>query len=106
MKRDDVFLQYEKKVAEFKLDLIKKLSSDSTFAVNPRKKRTSNISKVEAVLKKAGQPLHITDIIASVEETFGVVLDRDSLSSAIIKQVRKEKLFMRVAPNTFALRDV
>jgi DNA-directed RNA polymerase delta subunit len=60
---------------------------------------------IEAVLKAAGKPLHVSDIIAAVEKEFGVTLDRDSLSSAIIKQVHKEKRFVRVAPNTFGLRQ-
>ena len=47
----------------------------------------------------------LTKVIAAVEKEFGVTLDRDSLSSAIIKQVHKEKRFVRVAPNTFGLRQ-
>jgi hypothetical protein len=60
---------------------------------------------VAAVLKAAVKPLHLTAIIAAVEKQFGVALDRDSLSSALIKQVHKEKHFVRVAPNTFGLRQ-
>jgi ABC-type lipoprotein export system ATPase subunit len=41
----------------------------------------------------------------TTEKEFGVTLDRYSLSSAIIKQVHKEKRFLRVAPNTFGLRQ-
>ena len=60
---------------------------------------------IDAALVAAGKPLHITEIIAAIEKEFSVTLDRDSLSSAIIKQVRKEKRFERVAPNTFGLRQ-
>lgn len=105
MKPEELFLLYEKEVAEFKLELIRKLSGQATIPEKPRKKRTSNIAMVEAVLKNAGKPLHVGDIIAAVKEKFGHVLDRDSLSSALIKQVRKEKRFVRVAPNTFGLRQ-
>lgn len=96
---------YEKRVAEFKLDLIRNLSGGSIKSDESRRKRTSNISMAETVLKNAGKPLHVSDIITAVEEKFGVTLDRDSLSSALIKQVRKEKRFVRVAPNTFNLRQ-
>jgi DNA-directed RNA polymerase delta subunit len=105
MKTQELFLLYEKEVAEFKLGLIKKLSSGGASLGKERIKRTSNISMVSAVLKATGKPLHVTEIIAAVEKQFGVTLDRDSLSSALIKQVHKEKRFVRVAPNTFGLRQ-
>lgn len=105
MKQQELFLLYEKEVAEFKLGLIRKISDDASPAGKARMKRTSNLSMIEAVLKAAGKPLHVSDIIAAVEKEFGVTLDRDSLSSAIIKQVHKEKRFVRVAPNTFGLRQ-
>jgi hypothetical protein len=105
MKPQELFLLYEKEVAEFKLDLIRKLSDDTSSPGKTGLKRTSNFSMIEAVLQAAGKPLHVTDIIAAVEKEFGVTLDRDSLSSAIGKQVHKEKRFVRVAPNTFGLRQ-
>lgn len=105
MKSQELFLQYEQEVAQFKLDLIRRLSGEITALESPRHKRTSNFSMIEAVLGAAGKPLHVTEIIAAIEKEFGITLDRDSLSSAILKQVRKEKRFMRVAPNTFSLRQ-
>jgi len=104
MKPEELFLQYEKKVAEFKIDLIRKLSQAPLALETSRRKRTSNMDMVEAVLSDAGTPLHVSDIISAVNEKFGITVDRDSLSSAIIKQVRKEKRFVRVAPNTFDRR--
>jgi len=105
MKSEPLFLLYEKRVAEFKLELIRKLSGESIPAEKFRPKRTSNIDMVETALKNAGKPLHVHDILVAVKENFGIELDRDSVSSAIIKQVRKEKRFVRVAPNTFGLRQ-
>jgi hypothetical protein len=105
MKPTDLFLLYEKEVAEFKLELIRKLSGNAALPGRIRTERTSNSSMMEAVLKAAGKPLHVTEIIAAVEKEFGVTLDRDSLSSAIIKQVRKGKRFARTAPNTFGLKQ-
>ena len=105
MKPEELFLKYEKEVAQFKLELIKRLSGDTSALEVTRHKRTSNMSMIEAALVTAGKPLHVNDIIAAIEKEFGITLDRDSLSSAIIKQVRKEKRFVRVAPNTFGLRQ-
>jgi hypothetical protein len=105
MKPHELFLQYEKEVAQFKLELIRRMSGDVSALEETRQKLTSNLSMIDAVLVAAGKPLHVNDIIAAIEREFGITLDRDSLSSAIIKQVRKEKRFLRVAPNTFGLRQ-
>lgn len=106
MKEQDLFLEYEKRVAEFKLQLIRKLTGGSSAHEKPEHKSTSNIDMAAAVLKAAGKPLHVTDIIAGVMQRFDVALDRDSLSSAITKQIKKGKRFVRVAPNTFDLRSI
>jgi dTDP-4-dehydrorhamnose reductase len=105
MKKDQLFLTYEKEVAEFKLELIRRLSKESLVSEKEGRLRTSNFAMAEKVLADAGKPLHISAIIAAIEKDFGVRLDRDSLSSAIGKQIRKGKRFVRVAPNTFGLRQ-
>lgn len=105
MKSEDLFLLYEKQVSEFKLKLIRKLSGEIALPEKLRPKRTSNMEMVEAVLKTSDKPLHVNEIIEAIREKFGIVPDRDSLSSALIKQVRKEKRFVRTAPNTFGLRE-
>jgi hypothetical protein len=105
MKKDDLFLLYEKEVAEFKLDLIRRLSRESLASEKGGQKRTSNLEMGEKVLLDAGKPLHVSEIISAVEKRFGVQLDRDSLSSAIGKQIQKGNRFVRVAPNTFGLQQ-
>lgn len=104
MESNNLFLQYAKEVAEFKLKLIRRLSEENSSKEDSKPKRKSNISLVEDVLKKAGEPLHVNDIISAVKQEFDVDLDRDSLSSALTKYDRKEERFIRVAPNTFRLR--
>lgn len=105
MEPKDIFLHYEKEVAEFKLKLIRRLSEGKLNQDQAPAKRTSNISLVENVLKNAGKPLHVNDIIDAVKKEFDVDLERDSLSSALTKYDHKEKRFIRVAPNTFGLRQ-
>lgn len=105
MKPKDLFLRYEQEVAQFKLDLIRRLASEESTLEETQSKRTSKISMVESVLAEAGKPLHVNDIIAAIDKEFGITLSRDSLSSAIIKNVRLGKRFVRVAPNTFGLRQ-
>jgi dTDP-4-dehydrorhamnose reductase len=104
MERDKLFLTYEKEVAEFKLGLIARLTGEIAPPKKPGRRRTSNFDMVEKVLEDAGKPLHVSEIIAAVEKEFNVTLDRDSLSSAMGKQIKKGVRFNRVAPNTFALR--
>jgi dTDP-4-dehydrorhamnose reductase len=105
MERDELFLTYEKEVAEFKLGLIARLARETSLPKKPGRRRTSNFDMIEKVLGDAGKPLHVSEIIAAVEKEFGVQLDRDSLSSAMGKQIRKEVRFNRVAPNTFGLKQ-
>lgn len=105
MKHDDLFMQYEKEVAKFKLLLIRRLTEDTSPPERARRRRTSKLDMIEEVLLKAGAPLHVSDIIAAVEKEFAIPLDRDSVSSAMAKHIRKAKRFVRVAPNTFGLRQ-
>jgi HB1, ASXL, restriction endonuclease HTH domain len=100
----ELFFRYEREVAEFKLQLIRRLARPTEPGETPRQKRTSNIQIVENVLAAAGRPLHVSEIIAAAQNDFGVVLERDSVSSALVKQIRKGTRFVRTAPNTFGLR--
>lgn len=99
------FLQYEREVAEFKLRLIRRLAKSAGPAAEEQDKRTSNMQAVENVLAAAGRPLHISEIIAAAQKDLGVCLDRDSLSSALSKQIRKGRRFVRTNPNTFGLKQ-
>ncbi len=67
-------------------------------------KRTSNLTIVEHILQSSGQPLHISEIIKIAKEGYNVDLERDSIVSALIKKINAGKTFIRVAPNTFALK--
>jgi hypothetical protein len=55
------------------------------------------------ILEAAGEPLHVSQIIAAAEIKFGVKLDRESLVSALSKKVVKGDRFVRTGKNTFAL---
>jgi hypothetical protein len=68
-------------------------------------KRTSNLTIVEDILQNSEQPLHISKIIQIAQKDYGVNLERDSIVSALIKKINAAKTFIRVAPNTFALKN-
>jgi hypothetical protein len=63
------------------------------------------VDVVEQVLRKAGRPLHISEIIEIADRDFGTHLDRDSVVSFVIKRMNAGRTFIRTAPNTFALRE-
>jgi len=69
----------------------------------PAQKGKSNIAIVEDVLKAAGGPLHIQDLLAQAQQRFRRKLRRDSLVSALTKKVLDGQTFVRPAPNTFDL---
>ncbi len=72
--------------------------------IKPRKSRTSQVDIVEDILRKAGTPLHISEILARARKTLGLTLDRESIVSALTKKVRKGDRFDRPDKNVFALK--
>jgi hypothetical protein len=96
------FLQYEKEIAGFKLKTINRFQKG--LKGKPQK-RTAKVDVVEHVLKIAGRPLHISEIIQIAERDFQVQLERDSIVSIIIKKINAGQRFVRTAPNTFALKE-
>jgi DNA-directed RNA polymerase delta subunit len=88
---------------EAQLRALKKLRG-SVDEEEPRSKSMSNLDIVFNILNKSGAPLHISQIIADAEKTFGVKLERESLVSALSKKILKEERFVRTGKNTFALK--
>jgi len=102
MDKFESYLQYQKEITESKLKIINRFHK----AVQPKSiKRTSKIEITENVLRIAGRPLHVSEIIHLADRDFQVTLDRDSIVSAILKKVNAGKSFIRTAPNTFALKE-
>lgn len=66
--------------------------------------RPSQVGMALDVLTEAKAPLHISEVIAAVQKRFQRTLDRESLVSALTKQLSRHPGLRRTAPNTFALR--
>jgi len=96
------FLEYEKEVTESRLKIIDRFQKG--LKEKPLK-RTSMVAVVEKVLKNAGRPMHISEVIEIAAKDYGTPLGRDSVVSSIIKKMNAGKPFVRTAPNTFALKD-
>jgi len=98
----DLFFEYEKEISEFKIKTINRLQKG--IKAKPEK-RTSKSSIVEHVLRIAGRPLHVSEIIQIANRDFNVQLERDSIVSILIKKIKVGQTFLRTAPNTFALKE-
>jgi hypothetical protein len=68
-------------------------------------KGMSQVDMVYDILRTAGKPLHITEILARVEKTFGKQVDRESVVSSLVKKVQRQDRFVRTDKNVFALKQ-
>ena len=67
-------------------------------------KSTSQIDMVHDVLRRAGSPLHISEILDRVEKLHGRRLDRESVVSSLVKKIARGDRFMRTDKNVFTLK--
>jgi len=67
-------------------------------------KRTSQIDMVQDVLRRAGKPLHISEILDRVEKLHGRRLDRESVVSSLVKKIARGERFLRTDKNVFTLK--
>jgi len=66
--------------------------------------RLSQVDMAYDILKKAPSPLHIAEILARLQATYHLSVDRESLVSSLTKKVARGDRFVRSDKNTFALR--
>jgi len=85
------------------LRAIRRAKSKGTVEPAPDK-RTSQIDMVYDVLRRAGRPLHISDILDRVEKLHGRRLDRESVVSSLVKKIARGERFLRTDRNVFALK--
>lgn len=100
MDQFEKYLQFQKEVAQATIRIVEHFQQSGEMRPE---KRTSNIGVVGDVLRNAGQPLHVSEIIIRAKQDHGVELSRDSIVSALLKKVNAGQGIVRTAPNTFAL---
>lgn len=71
----------------------------------PHDKGPSQISIAYDILKEANEPLHMSEILKRAKERFGMDIDRESITSSIIKKVHRGKMFQRTGRNTYAIME-
>ena len=67
------------------------------------RKGMSQVDMAHDILRRAGNPLHVSEIIDRIESVHGQRLDRESLVSALVKKVQRRDRFTRTDKNVFAL---
>ena len=67
-------------------------------------KSTSQIDMVQDVLRRAGKPLHISEILDRIEKLHGRRLDRESVVSTLVKKIARGDRFVRTDKNVFAVK--
>jgi hypothetical protein len=87
------------------LRAIRRLKSPEPEKQQRKEKSMSQVDMVYDVLRAAGKPLHISDILERVEKAFGQRLDRESVVSSLVKKIRRQDRFVRTDRNVFALRQ-
>ena len=70
-----------------------------------KEKSTSQIDMVHDVLRRAGKPLHISEILDRVEKAHGRRLDRESVVSSLVKKIARGQRFERSDKNVFTLKE-
>ena len=100
----DNYLEIKRELLQAQLRVVYR-HQRKTVPHGQKVKRTSNLTIVEDILQNSGQPLHISKIIQIAQKDYDVNLGRDSIVSALIKKINAGKSFVRVAPNTFALKN-
>jgi hypothetical protein len=90
-------------------DTMKALAGTSVVqtsaSLSPRRpiRTTSSVGLAHRVLKTAGGPMHVDDIIKNIEHMSGASVNKQTLVSNLSRHVKSGKTFRRVGPNTFTL---
>ena len=98
-------------VLEFQLDyqlrairiLQGKPETQSALVLRPGRRRQSLVDLSVQILTEERKPLHVDDIVRILQQRFGRLTDRDTLSSSLAKKARRGILLRQSAPATFTL---
>lgn len=74
-------------------------------AIRRGRRRQSLVDLSIQILTDEGKPLHVNELTRLLQQRFGRLTDRDTLSSALAKKARQGILLRQSAPATFTLID-
>lgn len=89
---------------EAQLRALKHIQKEPLEKIKRKRAGLSQLDVVEDILMAAGEELHINEIIKRAEKSHDMLLDRESIVSALTKKVMRKNRFMRTGKNTFALK--
>jgi hypothetical protein len=69
------------------------------------KRRQSLVDLSLQILTETRRPIHVNELVKLLQQRFGRLTDRDTLSSALAKKARQGILLRQSAPATFTLID-
>jgi len=92
---------------EYQLRAIRQLQgkpeTEPIMAPRPGRRRQSLVDLSIQILTEEGKPLHVNELARLMQQRFGRVADRDTLSSALAKKARRGILLRQSAPATFTI---
>jgi hypothetical protein len=106
----EIIIQVIELQLEYQLRAIRQLQgkTETEPAISLRKgrRRQSLVDLSINILTEEQKPLHVNDIVQLLQQRFGRISDRDTLSSALAKKARQGILIRQSAPATFSLIDL
>ena len=112
MKKEDVkevLLQVLELQLDYQLRAIRQLQGKSetepSLLRRPGRRRQSLVDLSVQMLTEERKPLHVNELVRLMQQRFGRLADRDTLSSALAKKTRRGILLRQSAPATFTLID-
>jgi len=112
MKKEDVkqvLLQVLELQLDYQLRAIRQLqgkpAAEPTVSLRRGRRRQSLVDLCIQILTEQKKPLHVNELALLLQQRFGRLTDRDTLSSALAKKARQGILMRQSAPATFTLID-
>jgi DNA-directed RNA polymerase delta subunit len=101
----DVVLSTIEASLDAQLRAVRRLRNQSDETESRRQRKSmSQVDMAFDILTRARGPVHVSEIIGSIQKHFGVSVDRESLVSSLSKKVARKDRFLRPEKNTFSLR--
>jgi hypothetical protein len=105
----EVLLQILELQLDYQLRAIRQLQgkpeTEPAPAIRRGRKRQSLADLSVKILTEETKPLHVNELVRLLQQRFGRLADRDTLSSALAKKARRGILLRQSAPATFTLID-
>ncbi len=105
----EVLLQVLELQLDYQLRAIRQLrgkpDAEPPFVHRKGRRRQSLVDMSLQILTEKRKPLHVNELAQLLQQCFGRLTDRDTLSSALAKKARQGVLLRQSAPATFTLID-